>query len=885
MATDAKRKVINANIILYGPAKAGKTSNIQFIHRKLKPSQRGQISTLCQDGYPDVSYEFLPIELGELKGYDTNLYIYTAPASDDGLETRLNLLHEAAGVVFIADSHPEKMEENLESLANLKEELKYWDIDYDSFPVVIQYNKRDLAEVATIDELESQVNPEGKPSFEAVAAAGQGVRDTFALVSKMAVRRVRLQLVARERAARDDEGARKVRGEVEVAQFGDREGATAGGEGKAPGEVTLETAPPPREEEEPVRGEGDDSQELVHEASREGADAVAGAEDEVELEPLGEEAEAALAREDEASAGSEASSPDAVSSDGMDAAAEAADVGEDTSGSSDGAIGSDAGSDEAEAVAGDTGGSDGAEAEEAGTGVEPDGSETGEEAGAGEESAEPGDEGVEGGEESAELEDEHEPSEAADMDAVPTDESSTGTGPASGDEGESEVLSREDFLKTSFSFGEPDEVPEVVDVMEGDEAVLALEADEVGVVAVGAEEEEFDEEISEEEEVVQEEEGATPLSLRDAPSLAAIAFVPSLDEEPDVKIQTYADEDDEDEGPVIRLGARAYEEEELQLDDDMLLEDAGDLDEELDLEEEEAAADGADSSADEEAPVLEEAAVADEEPVAEDRASLDTDLEEVAEADLQADEESEAQQDEVSGDAAEESGLETAAEAPAEAPVEEVADAHVEETTGDASEPTEESGSDLSELEDGAPPVAAPSESTLDLPEEAVDSETGESGEGAALSDEGGDERVEEAPSDLEAGMEGEEAGGSLEADGGLQEGEEVSETGEPGAGAGEEGAAADVAEEARLAPGDEEEVIFESIVEAPVDEYVPPVEEAELEETQPLTGPERAEVVSWGETVRVDASTLRLPVVVRLPSGDEVSLGVTIHVDKLTEE
>lgn len=194
----ARKNVINANIILYGPKNAGKSTNLQYIFRKVKQNQRGQIVPMTQEGYPHVSYEFLPMELGELNGYDTNLYIYTAPAHVDGSETRHNLLNEAAGVVFIVDSSLERLDDNIEALTMLKEELRFWDIDYDTFPIVFQYNHRDAPDALPIDDLETQLNPEGKPFYEAEAAGGEGVRDTFARICKMAVKKVRSKLVYEE---------------------------------------------------------------------------------------------------------------------------------------------------------------------------------------------------------------------------------------------------------------------------------------------------------------------------------------------------------------------------------------------------------------------------------------------------------------------------------------------------------------------------------------------------------------------------------------------------------------------------------------------------------------------------------------------------------------
>ncbi len=939
MATDAKRKVINVNIILYGPSGAGKTSNIQFIHRiihrKLKPDQRGQVSTLCQDGYPDVSYEFLPIELGELKGIETNLYIYSAPSGEDGLETRLNLLNEAAGVVFIVDSHPERVEDNMESLANLKEELQWWDIEYDSFPVVIQYNKRDLPEVATIEELESQLNPEGKPSFQAVASAGQGVRDTFALVSKMAVRRARLQLIARERAARAGEGAQKVRDEVEAAQFArDRaQGATA--ESPAPpAEVTLETEPPPRTGEDSIQGETDDSEELVHETQREvgeppsqpesGAAEVAGSaggpegetepgpprrpegvgEPEQPLEetrPLTEEPEADAAPppakkqrkrrgarkhsrgatpspvappdgegEEPASEESEPA-PEPIAEPGVPGDEPVLEPGVAAAEAAPGASG-DAESETGEQEAGDVAvAAEPVSAGEPGSGDEPE-----DEAGAMQPPDEEpdadavaaqdaggegtGDEAGEAVEAAAEPEQDVEPDSA---DSVPRDMDEPGEDVATGD----------DFLKTSFSFGDAD-MPYAVDSLEAEEAVLAVETDEVDVIAVGAEEdegleEEFDGEEPDYEPGSEEEEETThPLALSEGPSLASIPLVPGLTGEPDIKIQTYADDEEEDDGPVIRLGSRLLEEEELQLDDDMLLEETEEeLGEELEL------ADG--EAAELEAAPGDHPEHIEEEPPPPPVMDLDVSIEPDGGAGHEV-EPSAAQEQ-----AADTGGIVEPSAAPEQALEPEVA--FVEESVpSDALTALE----DTSGRDDGGP-VAAPSESTLDLPEEAVDLTVEEGGAGgeALLEGTGVPDDIElEVPGDREAPQD--EAGDGEPA--ALEEEVVPDEAAEPTAG-----------EEARLTPPDDE-AVFESIVEEPVDERAPTELEAEAESyieeelAEPIPDTASAgeaaraatpQVVAWGEATRVDAATIQLPVVVRLPGReDEVTLAVTIHVDELTK-
>ena len=198
MPASTKKRVINANILLYGPKASGKSSNLRYIQKKLKPEQRGEIEIRRQEGSPAIEYEYLPIKLGELMGYETNLFIYTVPDGEAALETRLALLPSAAGVAFIGHSSATRMADNIASLEALKDELRYFDLDYETFPLLFQYNHRDATDLIPIDVLERRLNPEGKPIFEAIASSGDGVRSTFAAISKMAVRRVRLQLISEE---------------------------------------------------------------------------------------------------------------------------------------------------------------------------------------------------------------------------------------------------------------------------------------------------------------------------------------------------------------------------------------------------------------------------------------------------------------------------------------------------------------------------------------------------------------------------------------------------------------------------------------------------------------------------------------------------------------
>lgn len=466
MAT-ATKNVINANIILYGTRGAGKTSNLQFIHRKVKQSQRGQIVQMQQEGYPHVSYEFLPMELGELNGYNTNLYIYTAPAHVDGSETRHNLLNEAAGVVFIVDSAESRLDDNIECLTTLKDELRFWEIDYDSFPIVFQYNKRDAIDALPVEELETQLNPEGKPFYEARANDSEGVRDTFARICKMAVKKVRGKLVTDElegsveskppapigvsvpaakapaQAEKAETGGKKSgkgkQSEKEAAPAtatiaGSSLSTTGGGKGRGaspvtPSEHTINEAPPPRydDDEEAISNTTSDDL-MVYDSDRPG---------DME-EEMATPAEKTTARV---------------------------------------------------------------------------------------------------------------PTEAAAPIAAPVEEVAA-------------TPSGDDFLKTAISYGDSNEEPMMVGMLETEEA------DDVEAFA-GEDDDTVDASTSGLRSSMSD--GLSSVSLPEAPALAAISLAQLSSDE--LNIQTYVEEEDDDSGPVINLGMRAMVAEEMELEDEMLLDE------------------------------------------------------------------------------------------------------------------------------------------------------------------------------------------------------------------------------------------------------------------------------------------------------------------------
>jgi signal recognition particle receptor subunit beta len=176
---------ITCKIVYYGPGRSGKTSNLQYIHAFVPEERKGPMVSLATETDRTLFFDFLPLDLGTISGFRTRMQLYTVPGQVYYNATRKLVLRGADGVVFIADSQPEQFEENIESLRNLHENLLEENIDVRSFPLVIQYNKRDLPGVLPVGELDDVLNFRGVPSFPAAAVAGDGVFDTLKSVSQL----------------------------------------------------------------------------------------------------------------------------------------------------------------------------------------------------------------------------------------------------------------------------------------------------------------------------------------------------------------------------------------------------------------------------------------------------------------------------------------------------------------------------------------------------------------------------------------------------------------------------------------------------------------------------------------------------------------------------
>ncbi|MDH3197050.1 MAG: GTPase domain-containing protein [Candidatus Krumholzibacteria bacterium] len=175
---------INCKIVYYGPGLCGKTTNLQYVYNKVDPSTKGKLITLATEMDRTLFFDFLPLELGTVKGFKTRFHLYTVPGQVYYDASRKLILRGVDGIVFIADSQRARYDANIESLYNLHENLEEYNLKVDDVPFVIQYNKRDMTDIIDLEELQQELNPEGHPDFEAVATRGDGVFDTLKCVAK-----------------------------------------------------------------------------------------------------------------------------------------------------------------------------------------------------------------------------------------------------------------------------------------------------------------------------------------------------------------------------------------------------------------------------------------------------------------------------------------------------------------------------------------------------------------------------------------------------------------------------------------------------------------------------------------------------------------------------
>ncbi len=182
---------INVKIVFYGPGLCGKTTNLQYIYEKSSPQQKGKLISLATETDRTLFFDFLPLDLGAVRGFKTRFHLYTVPGQVFYDASRKLILKGVDGVVFVADSQEARMDANVESLRNLEENLNENGFELKTVPYVLQFNKRDLPSAMLVDDMYRLLNFKGEPSFEAVATKGIGVFETLKAVAKQVLYELR----------------------------------------------------------------------------------------------------------------------------------------------------------------------------------------------------------------------------------------------------------------------------------------------------------------------------------------------------------------------------------------------------------------------------------------------------------------------------------------------------------------------------------------------------------------------------------------------------------------------------------------------------------------------------------------------------------------------
>lgn len=187
---DHANKEISCKIVYYGPGLCGKTTNLELIHRDVPGQSKTNLVSLATEKDRTLFFDFLPVVLGEIKGFKIKFQLYTVPGQVYYNATRKLVLSGVDGVVFVADSQRSKFRENIDMMENLRENLLEYRISLDDLPLVLQYNKRDLPDITPVSELRQALNKRGVPEFEAIAVQGKGVRETLRSIATETLSRV-----------------------------------------------------------------------------------------------------------------------------------------------------------------------------------------------------------------------------------------------------------------------------------------------------------------------------------------------------------------------------------------------------------------------------------------------------------------------------------------------------------------------------------------------------------------------------------------------------------------------------------------------------------------------------------------------------------------------
>ncbi|TYB32145.1 MAG: gliding-motility protein MglA [Candidatus Mcinerneyibacterium aminivorans] len=181
---------INCKIVYYGPGLGGKTTNIKYVYKQIDADARGKLVSLATETDRTLFFDFLPLDLGQVQGFTTRFHLYTVPGQVHYDASRRLILKGADGIIFVADSQKERLQDNIDSFKNLRVNLKSQSIEPDSIPLVIQYNKMDLPNVMSAEALDEKINDKGYLSFESIAIEGVGVFDTLRAISKLVLKSI-----------------------------------------------------------------------------------------------------------------------------------------------------------------------------------------------------------------------------------------------------------------------------------------------------------------------------------------------------------------------------------------------------------------------------------------------------------------------------------------------------------------------------------------------------------------------------------------------------------------------------------------------------------------------------------------------------------------------
>ncbi len=182
---------INFKIVYYGPGMSGKTTNLKWVFQQVPENRKGEMVSLATEDERTLFFDFLPVDLGEVKGFKTRFHLYTVPGQVFYNASRKLILRGVDGIVFVADSAPNRLRANAESMRNLRENLAEYGIKLEDIPIVLQANKRDVPEALPVEMIQAVVDPEKRlPIFEAVATTGVGVFETLKAVSREVLSRV-----------------------------------------------------------------------------------------------------------------------------------------------------------------------------------------------------------------------------------------------------------------------------------------------------------------------------------------------------------------------------------------------------------------------------------------------------------------------------------------------------------------------------------------------------------------------------------------------------------------------------------------------------------------------------------------------------------------------